>query len=93
MFITPMPPSASVTMPTMVKKSFIRSIIRPNISVWSEVSHIADGFAIGRIEAMMAREHSADVLLERPVDVVDPARATVEHAGQLRRRPTASAPR
>ena len=41
MFITPMPPSASVTMPTMVKNCFMRPIIRPNISVWSDVSHIA----------------------------------------------------
>jgi len=40
MFVTPMPPSASVTMPTMVKKSFMWPIMRPNISVCSEVSHI-----------------------------------------------------
>ena len=40
MFITPMPPSSSVTMPTMVKNCFMWPIMRPNISVSSDVSHI-----------------------------------------------------
>jgi hypothetical protein len=38
MFITPMPPSASVMMPTTQKKSRIVPIMRPNISDSSDVS-------------------------------------------------------
>src|SRR5690606_11743547 len=40
MFMTPRPPSASVTKPTTLKKSFMVCTIRPNMSDWSVVSHI-----------------------------------------------------
>ena len=40
MFITPMPPRASVMKPTVVKKFRIVSTMRPNISEFTDVSHI-----------------------------------------------------
>ena len=40
MFITPMPPSASVTRLTTTKKVCIAPIILPNITAWSAVFHI-----------------------------------------------------
>jgi hypothetical protein len=40
MFITPIPPSASVMKPTVVKKFRIVSTMRPNISEFTDVSHI-----------------------------------------------------
>ena len=82
MFITPIPPSASVTMPTMVKNCFMCPIMRPNISVCSDVSHIAIACCVGRVETVAARQNGADVPLERPVDVLDPAGALVERARQ-----------
>src|SRR4029077_13862906 len=43
----------------------------------------ADGLAIVGIEAVPARQHGADVLFERPLDVFDPPATTLEHPGQL----------
>ena len=73
MFITPMPPSASVMKPTASEE------------VAHRVDHAAEHqradrrvphphrFTVVRVEVVPAREHGAHVALERPVDVLDAA--------------------
>ena len=83
MFMTPSPPSASVTMPTMLKNCFIVSTMRLNISVCRLVSHIAMALRSSASNRWIGREHAADVALERPVDVLDAPGTLVEDARHL----------
>ena len=67
-------------MPTTQKNSRIVPIIRPNISVSSEVSQTLSASRSSGSKRWRAGQHPAHVAFERPVDVGDAAGARVEHA-------------
>ena len=83
MFITPMPPSASVTRPTTREE--LLHVVDDAVEeqrLHRRVPH-RERFAILGVEALAPREDAADLALERPVDVGDAAGAAVEHGRQL----------
>ncbi len=71
MFITPMPPSASVTSPTIVKNwRMLVDHAAEHQRAERGVPH-RDRLAILGVEALVAREDRPHLPLERPVDVLD----------------------